>query len=98
MALVAQETQLFATTVRENIAYGASTRSVSIQSLAFRRFAFVAGLDDYREEDLIEAAKMANCYDFITEMEDGFETKVGERGVRLSGQFAPLSACSDLTG
>ena len=37
------------------------------------------------EEDVIEAAKLAGAYEFITELEDGFDTYVGERGVKLSG-------------
>jgi ABC-type multidrug transport system fused ATPase/permease subunit len=31
-----------------------------------------------------EAAKAANCFEFISELTDGFDTRVGERGVRLS--------------
>lgn len=37
------------------------------------------------EEQLIEATKKAYCYDFIMELEKGFDTLVGERGVKLSG-------------
>jgi len=36
-------------------------------------------------EDLIEAAKKANIYEFISDLPKGFETLVGERGVKLSG-------------
>ncbi len=37
------------------------------------------------DEALIEAAKNANIYDFICSLPEGFETYVGERGVKLSG-------------
>lgn len=37
------------------------------------------------DEELIEAAKKAYCYDFIMELEKGFDTLVGDRGVKLSG-------------
>ncbi|TMW60931.1 hypothetical protein Poli38472_000973 [Pythium oligandrum] len=37
------------------------------------------------DEQVIEAAKMANAYTFITEFPDGFQTEVGERGAQLSG-------------
>ena len=37
------------------------------------------------EEEIIEAAKLASAYDFIMELEHGFDTYVGERGVKLSG-------------
>ena len=37
------------------------------------------------EKDIIEAAKMANIYDTVTELSEKFDTVVGERGVKLSG-------------
>jgi len=37
------------------------------------------------EEELFEAAKKANIYDFIMSLPDGFDSLVGERGVLLSG-------------
>ena len=36
-------------------------------------------------EEMIEAAKAANIHDFIMGLPDGYDTHVGERGVRLSG-------------
>jgi ATP-binding cassette subfamily B (MDR/TAP) protein 9 len=40
------------------------------------------GLDDEcSEEDVINAAKMANAYNFIMETADGFKTECGERGI-----------------
>ncbi|WP_054949371.1 ABC transporter ATP-binding protein [Numidum massiliense] len=37
------------------------------------------------EEQIVRAAKIAQAHDFITEMPDGYETVVGERGMGLSG-------------
>ena len=37
------------------------------------------------DEEVIEAAKVANAYDFITVLPNGFDTVIGERGVKLSG-------------
>ncbi len=37
------------------------------------------------EADIIEAAKIANAYEFIMELPEGFSTLIGERGVKLSG-------------
>lgn len=45
----------------------------------------IYGKLDATEEEVIEAAKNANIYDHIMAMPDGFDTIVGERGVRLSG-------------
>ena len=41
--------------------------------------------EDATEKDMIDACRMANIYDFITEQPNGFETVIGERGVKLSG-------------
>lgn len=43
------------------------------------------GRVDATEEEVIQAAKNANIHDFISELTDGYDTQVGERGVRLSG-------------
>jgi ATP-binding cassette, subfamily B, bacterial len=40
---------------------------------------------DASEEDVLAAADMANCREFIEAMPDGFATMVGDRGVKLSG-------------
>lgn len=37
------------------------------------------------EEEIIEAAKKANAWQFISKFPEGLETKVGERGIKLSG-------------
>jgi ATP-binding cassette subfamily B protein len=43
------------------------------------------GKPDATMEDIIEAAKKANIHDFIMTLEKGYDTYVGERGVKLSG-------------
>ena len=43
------------------------------------------GKPDASDEEVEEAAKLAGAYEFIKELPDGFDTYVGERGVRLSG-------------
>ncbi len=40
---------------------------------------------DATDEEIAEAAKKANIYDYVMSMEHGFDTEVGERGVTLSG-------------
>ncbi|MCR5130212.1 MAG: ABC transporter ATP-binding protein/permease [Prevotella sp.] len=43
------------------------------------------GVDNATDEQIVEAAKIANAYDFIMQSEQGFETNIGDRGGRLSG-------------
>ena len=43
------------------------------------------GVDHATQEQIDEAARIANAYDFIQESEQGFDTNVGDRGGRLSG-------------
>lgn len=37
------------------------------------------------EDEIIEAARKANAYEFVMALKDGFDTYIGERGVKLSG-------------
>ncbi|MCX7949296.1 MAG: ABC transporter ATP-binding protein/permease [Treponemataceae bacterium] len=43
------------------------------------------GLKEFSEEQLIEAARMANALEFIEQLPKGFDTPIGEYGSRLSG-------------
>ena len=43
------------------------------------------GVDNASEEQIAEAARIANAYDFIVQSEQGFDTNIGDRGGRLSG-------------
>jgi subfamily B ATP-binding cassette protein MsbA len=43
------------------------------------------GKPDATDEEIINAAKAANAHEFIERLEDGYETQIGERGIKLSG-------------
>ena len=43
------------------------------------------GKSDASEEDIIDAAKVANAHDFIVYKEKGYQTNIGDRGSKLSG-------------
>ncbi|MCR4564011.1 MAG: ABC transporter ATP-binding protein/permease [Clostridiales bacterium] len=40
---------------------------------------------DASDEEIIEASKRANMHDFVMSLPDGYDTEIGERGIRLSG-------------
>lgn len=73
IAIVTQEPTLFATTVFENIRFGliGSEHENSPHSVL--------------EKLVVDAAKKANCFEFISALPNGFHTSVGERGSLLSG-------------
>jgi ATP-binding cassette, subfamily B, bacterial MsbA len=64
MGIVSQDTFLFNTSVRDNIAYGCPGAT---------------------DGEIFEAAKRANAYEFISQLPNGWETQLGDRGVLLSG-------------
>lgn len=43
------------------------------------------GMDDKSDEEIMNAAKVANAHEFIIRMDEGYETNIGERGNKLSG-------------
>jgi ATP-binding cassette, subfamily B, bacterial len=43
------------------------------------------GRPEATREEIVEAARLANAHDFISALPEGYETPVGERGMRLSG-------------
>ena len=57
--------------------------SILFNDTIFNNIAF--GKSDAREEDVIQAAKIANAHDFILQTEQGYYTNIGDRGGRLSG-------------
>ncbi|KAM5442228.1 putative ABC-type xenobiotic transporter [Microsporum ferrugineum] len=73
VAIVTQEPTLFSTTVFENIRFGLIGTEHENSSLRVV------------EELVFDAAKKANCFEFISALPDGFHTTVGARGSLLSG-------------
>ncbi|XP_067941560.1 ATP-binding cassette sub-family B member 10, mitochondrial-like [Watersipora subatra] len=70
VGLVAQEPVLFSTSIRENITYGVTSEME---------------MDKVTTEQIVEAAKQANAWSFISSFPEGLDTLVGERGIMLSG-------------
>jgi len=66
---VAQDPFLFTGTIRENIAYGVGD----------------AGAEDVDDDAIETAAREAGAHEFIADLDDGYDSEVGERGVKLSG-------------
>jgi ABC-type multidrug transport system fused ATPase/permease subunit len=64
IGIVLQDSILFGTTIKENIAYGKLEASMA---------------------EIVAAAKAANAHDFIMELEEEYDTTIGERGGTLSG-------------
>ncbi len=57
--------------------------SILFNDTIFNNIAF--GMPNVKEEDVIQAAKVANAHTFITQTENGYQTVIGERGSKLSG-------------
>ncbi len=68
--------------LRQNIAYVSQEPMLFHRSLA-ENIAY--GRPDASPEDIVHAAKQANADEFIGELADGYDTLVGERGIKLSG-------------
>jgi len=60
--------------LQESVLFGATIR----ENIAYGKL-------DATTEEIIAAARAANAHDFIMELEDGYETIIGERGATLSG-------------
>ena len=57
--------------------------SILFNDTVFNNIAF--GLENIKEEQVVEAAKIANAHEFIKELEHGYYSYIGDRGCRLSG-------------
>ncbi|WP_135363372.1 ABC transporter ATP-binding protein [Halosimplex halophilum] len=78
IGVVEQDPYMFSGTIRENVAYGDAELFRSV----------LANYDDIPAEvdrRVREAAEAAGAHEFVTDLPDGYDTMVGERGVKLSG-------------
>ncbi len=57
--------------------------SILFNDTVFNNIAF--GIENVTEAQVIEAAKIANAHEFISEMQDGYQTNIGDRGNKMSG-------------
>jgi ATP-binding cassette subfamily B protein len=74
IAVVEQNPYLFSGTVAENIAYG------DADALAAERADEPAG-----RERVLAAAEAAAAHEFVADLPEGYDTQIGERGIKLSG-------------
>lgn len=57
--------------------------SILFNDSVYNNIAF--GIDNATEDQVVEAAKIANAHEFIEKMDHGYQTSIGERGSKLSG-------------
>jgi subfamily B ATP-binding cassette protein MsbA len=57
--------------------------SILFNDTVFKNISF--GNEEATEEQVIEAAKIANAHEFIVKLEEGYYTNIGDRGTKLSG-------------
>jgi len=57
--------------------------SILFNDTVYNNIAF--GIDNITEEQVIEAAKIANAHEFISQMPKGYQTNIGDRGGKMSG-------------
>lgn len=60
-----------------------SQEAILFNDTVFNNIAF--GHPDAKLEDVMHAAKIANAHEFIAQLENGYETGIGDRGMKLSG-------------
>lgn len=60
-----------------------SQESILFNATVKENIAF--GMENATDEEIIQAAKIANAHDFIMELDNGYNTNIGERGNKLSG-------------
>jgi len=60
-----------------------SQESILFNDTVYNNIAF--GMPSAKEEEVVSAARIAHAHDFISEMKDGYQTNIGDRGGKLSG-------------
>ena len=60
-----------------------SQESILFNDTVFNNIAF--GRQNVTERDVMDAARVANAHDFILDMEEGYQTNIGDKGGKLSG-------------
>ena len=73
ISLVSQEPTLFGTTIYENIRHGLIGSPFELEP------------ENKQRDRIINAAKLTDAHNFITNLSDGYDTYVGEHGAQLSG-------------
>ena len=68
--------------LRENIAYVPQETTLFHRTIA-ENIAY--GKPDATQKEIVRAAKLANAHEFIKDLPNGYDTLVGERGIKLSG-------------
>lgn len=57
--------------------------SILFNNTVYNNIAF--GIENVTEQQVVEAAKIANAHEFISQMPEGYQTNIGDRGSKLSG-------------
>lgn len=73
----------FATSDLRSLMGIVTQESILFNDTVFNNIAF--GMEGATEAQVIEAAKIANAHGFISQLENGYQTSIGERGSKLSG-------------
>lgn len=60
-----------------------SQETILFNASVFENIAF--GMQNVSLDDIIAAAKVANAHEFIMQMPEGYETNIGDRGIKMSG-------------
>ncbi|GAB2482432.1 ABC transporter ATP-binding protein [Algoriphagus taiwanensis] len=83
IALDGTDIRDFSTSQLRNLMGIVTQESILFNDTVFNNIAF--GIEDVTEEQVIAAAQIANAHSFISQLENGYQTNIGDRGSKLSG-------------